>query len=181
MARDVQVEVGARGIRGVDKSAKPSIGDATVTGQIIESAQNGEGELFWNRNPNDWILCRNIPSLQNANGEVVREALRVEIKFENNLTLIREDDPYKDEKIKKLKSMPGWGTTIRPMNEIHNENKAKAQAEAIRVLTTIGDNAALAEILEKLAAKVEQTPEIKEVLANVRGQIKPEPKTQIVG
>lgn len=162
---NANVEVGARGIRGVDKATQ-QLSDPTVTGGLIDQAQRGEGILIWSRNPYDWIGVRNISALTNANGELVREALRVEVRFEDGLALIRNDDPYKDEKLKKLMSLPGWGFTMRLLSDIHAENKAKAQAEAIKILTTLSDTDGLSEVLAKIAPKLSE--EAKKVLSDIQ-------------
>ena len=168
--KNVQVEVGTRGIRPVTERPELKIEDNNFTSGVIQQALNGEGELFYNKNrPNDWILVRNIPELRNNNQEVTKEAIRVEIKFENSLYLLPFSDKEVeispgvnsnppvtawDLKLKKLKSLPMYGTLIRPYSEITKENKVRAQQEAVKILTGM-DSESLKGILAQLNSNIE--------------------------
>lgn len=153
--RNVQVEVGTRGIRPVQPAPQLNIEDDNLTSGLIQQALNGEGELFFNKlKPNDWIVVRNVAALTNNNQEITREAIRIEMKFENSLYLLRNDDPHKEEKRKKLTSLPMYGTLIRPYAEITRENKLKAQQEAVKILTGM-DSESLKGILAQLNGNIE--------------------------
>jgi len=152
--KNVQVEVGTRGIRPVSAAPEINIEENSSTSALIQQALNGEGELFYNKSkPNDWIIVKNIPALLNNNQEVTREALRIDIKFVDSLYLLREDDEYKDMKRKKLTSLPLYGTLIRPYAEITRETKLKAQQEAIKTLAGM-DSDSLKSVLAQLNANV---------------------------
>lgn len=166
--RNVNVEVGARGIRPVDGGTESTqIVDSPLTSSLMESALNGEGELFWFKNPSEWIVVKNSNAVKNADGDVVREAVRVEIRAENNLYLLRNDDEFKDAKLKKLKSLPGYGLSIRPYAEMARENRAKAQAEAIRTLSTLGDADTIRDVIAKLTPKLESSEVIDNAVSAV--------------
>lgn len=173
MSKNVVVEVGARGIRPIVPSTLVNeIIDGPLSGQLIQQAQDGEGELFRNTSkPNDWIIVRNIPALLNNNQEIMREATRIDIKFEDGLYLLRHDDEHRELKLKKLKSLPAYGLTIRPMAEVSRENKAKAQAEAIKTLTMLAEGDGLRELIMKLAPKLEQLGVVKDTVDAVLNSI----------
>ena len=159
MSKNVQVEVGTRGIRPVSPAVVESIEDSPMSAATIEQALNGEGELFFNKlKPNDWIVVRNIPALTNNNQEITREGIRIDIKFENSLYLLRNDDPDKELKRKKLTSLPLYGTLIRPYAEITKENKVRAQQEAVKILTGM-DSESLKSILTQLNSNIEAAKE----------------------
>lgn len=158
--RSVNVEVGARGIRPVDGSANQDmtqITDSPMISAVMKAALDGEGELFWFKNPEHWVVVKNSNSVKNADGDVVREAVRVEIRAENNLYLLRNDDEFREMKLKKLKSLPDYGFNIRPYAEMARENRAKAQAEAIRTLSTLGDADTIRDVIAKLTPKLESS------------------------
>jgi len=173
---EVQVVTGARGIRGVDPVTMGlEVSDSPGSAHLMDEALQGVGDLYYNQKTNDWIVVRNVAPLTNNNGEMMREAIRVEIKFEDGLYLLKHDDPDKELKLKKLKSLPGYGTTIRPMAEITRENKAKAQAEAIKVLSNLDDKDTLKELLLKLQSKLEGADVVKEAFAGAMNEL-PKPK-----
>lgn len=159
MSRNVQVEVGTRGIRPTSPT-ELKFEETSMTSALIEQALNGEGELFYSKSkPNDWIVVRNIPALVNNNQEITREGELIDIRFKDGLYLLRNDDPHRELKLKKLRSLPLYGTLIRPYAEITRENKLRAQQEAVKILTGMD-----AESLKGILAQL--NPEAASVVEN---------------
>jgi hypothetical protein len=164
--------IGAEVVTGSRGAIVPGVNpvgvmDPTISDAVINKSFEKPGILYYSDSPNEWLIVRNVAPLVNANGEIVREALRVELKFEDKLYFLEESDPFYEEKKKYIEKLPWYGSRIRPMSEISREARSKAQSEAIKTLASLSDTATATDVIKQLAAKFDMTPEVKATLDQV--------------
>lgn len=130
--------------------------ESSQVSNLMDRALNGEGELYFSTVEGLWCVVRTTPRIENARGQIMQRSERVEFRFRENLFFLEKKHPNHDEIRDYIQKLSGYGLTVRPMNEIARENKARAVAEARKVLASVTPGEETKTILSALAPQISQ-------------------------
>lgn len=162
MPRSPEVIAGAQRARTL--SALPAtvparhahVFESSQVSNMMDRALAGEGELYFSTVEGLWCVVRTTPRIENARGITMQRAERVEFRFKDNLYFLEKSNKNHDEIREYIRNLSGYGLTVRPMDEIARENKARAVAEARKVLESITPGEETKTIIAALAPQVSQ-------------------------
>lgn len=162
MPRSPEIVAGAQRARTL--SALPAtvpsrhahVFESSEVSNLMDRALNGEGELYFSTVEGLWCVVRTTPRIENARGQIMQRSERVEFRFKDNLFFLAKKHPHHDEIRDYIRSLSGYGLTVRPMDEIARENKARAVAEARKVLESVTPGEETKTIIAALAPQVSQ-------------------------
>ena len=142
----------------------------------MDRALNGEGTLYFSTVEGLWCVVRTTPRIENARGQILQRAERVDFRFRDNLYFLDRKNPNHDEIEAYIKNLVGYGLTVRPMEEIARENKARALAEARKVLASVTPGEETKTIISALAPQISQMSieERMELARSIAGDQEPE-------
>lgn len=163
MSRSPEVTTGAQPTRA-PLSATPAtvparhahVFESSQTSNLMDRALNGEGSLYFSTVEGLWCVVRSTPRLENARGQILQRSERVEFRFRDNLFFLDRKNKDYDEIKAYIEGLTGYGLTVRPMEEIARENKARALAEARKVLASVTPGEETKTILSALAPQISQ-------------------------
>lgn len=162
MPRSPEITTGAQQARTL--SALPAtvparhahIFESSEVSNLMDRALAGEGELYFSTVEGLWCVVRTTPRIENARGQIMQKSERVEFRFKDNLFFLAKKNPHHDEIRDYIRGLSGYGLTVRPMDEIARENKARAVAEARKVLASVTPGEETKTIIAALAPQVAQ-------------------------
>lgn len=130
--------------------------ESSQVSNLMDRALNGEGTLYFSTVEGLWCVVRTTPRIENARGQILQRAERVDFRFRDNLYFLDRKNPNHDEIEAYIKNLVGYGLTVRPMEEIARENKARALAEARKVLASVTPGEETKTIISALAPQISQ-------------------------
>lgn len=130
--------------------------ESSQVSNLMDRALNGEGTLYFSTVEGLWCVVRTTPRIENARGQILQRAERVDFRFRDNLYFLERKNPNHDEIKSYIEGLVGYGLTVRPMEEIARENKARALAEARKVLASVTPGEETKTIISALAPQISQ-------------------------
>lgn len=130
--------------------------ESSQVSNLMDRALAGEGTLYFSTVEGLWCVVRTTPRIENARGQILQRAERVDFRFRDNLYFLDRKNPNHDEIEAYIKNLVGYGLTVRPMEEIARENKARALAEARKVLASVTPGEETKTIISALAPQISQ-------------------------
>lgn len=150
--------------------------ESSQVSNLMDRALAGEGTLYFSTVEGLWCVVRTTPRIENARGQILQRAERVDFRFRDNLYFLDRKNPNHDEIEAYIKNLVGYGLTVRPMEEIARENKARALAEARKVLASVTPGEETKTIISALAPQISQMSieERMELARSIAGDQEPE-------